>query len=128
MADSTLPLGGAIDVTPRGETYHTWLDVVQDWVTTVDHKKIGLMYIAYALLFLLVGGVEAMLIRIQLAVPHNDFLSPEVYQPHLHHARHHHGVSRGHAADRRIRQLPHPADDRRARHGVPALECFSASG
>ena len=35
------------------------LDVVYEWLTTVDHKKIGLMYIAYALFFLVVGGVEA---------------------------------------------------------------------
>ena len=37
------------------------------------------MYIAYALIFLLVGGLEAILLRIQLAVPHNNFLSPEVF-------------------------------------------------
>ena len=50
-----------------------------DWVVTVDHKKLGIMYMVYALVFLLVGGVEAMLLRIQLAVPHNNFLSPEVF-------------------------------------------------
>jgi cytochrome c oxidase subunit 1 len=79
MADSTLPIGGAIDLTPQGEFYGTWLENVHEWVVTVDHKKLGLMYIAYALIFLLVGGVEAMLMRIQLAAPHNSFLSPEVY-------------------------------------------------
>jgi cytochrome c oxidase subunit 1 len=79
MADSTLPLGGAIDLTPPSDVYITWLDKVQEWVVTVDHKKIGIMYMVYALVFLLVGGVEAILIRIQLAVPHNNFLSPEVY-------------------------------------------------
>ena len=79
MADSTLPIGSAIDLTPPGEVYGTWLEQVHDWVVTVDHKKIGLMYIAYALIFLLVGGFEAILLRIQLAVPHNDFLSPEVF-------------------------------------------------
>ncbi len=56
MADSTLPIGGAIDLTPPGEVYGTWLEQVHEWVVTVDHKKIGLMYIAYALIFLLVGG------------------------------------------------------------------------
>src|SRR3984893_16508073 len=55
------------------------LDVVYEWVSTVDHKKIGLMYIAYALLFLLIGGFEAVLIRIQLAVPNNHFVSPQVF-------------------------------------------------
>src|SRR5216683_6732640 len=54
-------------------------DVVYEWVSTVDHKKIGMMYIAYALLFLLIGGFEAVLIRIQLAVPNNHFVSPQVF-------------------------------------------------
>src|SRR6201997_3186584 len=55
------------------------LDVVYEWVSTVDHKKIGLMYITYALIFLLIGGFEALLIRIQLAVPNNHFVSPQVF-------------------------------------------------
>ena len=37
----------------------TLLEHLHEWVVTVDHKKLGLMYIMYALLFLLVGGVEA---------------------------------------------------------------------
>src|SRR6202522_1951958 len=79
MADSTLPIGSAVDLTPPGEIYGTWLEQVHSWVVTVDHKKIGLMYIGYAVVFLLVGGFEAILLRIQLAVPHNNFLSPEVF-------------------------------------------------
>ena len=55
------------------------LDVVYEWLTTVDHKKIGLMYIAYALFFLVVGGIEAIMMRIQLAVPNNHFVSPQVF-------------------------------------------------
>jgi cytochrome c oxidase subunit 1 len=55
------------------------LSVVYEWITTVDHKKIGLMYIGYALIFLLVAGVEALLMRIQLAVPNNHFISPQVF-------------------------------------------------
>ena len=54
-------------------------NVIYAWLTTVDHKKIGLMYIAYALVFLLIGGVEAILMRIQLAVPNNHFVSPQVF-------------------------------------------------
>src|ERR1700677_1378875 len=79
MADSTLPIGSAVDLTPPGEIYGTWLEQVHSWVVTVDHKKIGLMYIGYAVIFLLVGGFEAILLRIQLMVPHNNFLSPEVF-------------------------------------------------
>ena len=54
-------------------------DVVYEWVSTVDHKKIGLMYIAYALIFLVIGGLEAVLMRIQLAVPNNHLVSPQVF-------------------------------------------------
>jgi cytochrome c oxidase subunit I len=56
-----------------------WVETLHEWVTTVDHKKLGLMYIGYALLFLLIGGVEAAIIRIQLAIPHNSFVSPQVF-------------------------------------------------
>ena len=50
-----------------------------DWLTTVDHKKIGIMYGAIALFFLLVGGVEALIIRTQLAIPENDLISAQRY-------------------------------------------------
>ncbi|MEX0875477.1 MAG: cytochrome c oxidase subunit I [Actinomycetota bacterium] len=49
------------------------------WLTTVDHKKIGILYGATALLFFIAGGVEALLLRIQLARPENDFLTADVY-------------------------------------------------
>ncbi|MCB1104871.1 MAG: cytochrome c oxidase subunit I [Opitutaceae bacterium] len=49
------------------------------WLTTVDHKKIGFLYGVFALFFFLVGGVEALLIRLQLAVPNNDILTAEQY-------------------------------------------------
>ena len=50
-----------------------------DWLTTVDHKKIAILYLASGGFFFVVGGIEAMLIRIQLAVPDNDFLSAGLY-------------------------------------------------
>ena len=77
MANAT-PVLEAIDQTLETKRRPP-LDVVYEWVSTVDHKKIGLMYIAYALLFLLIGGFEAVLIRIQLAVPNNHFVSPQVF-------------------------------------------------
>ena len=49
------------------------------WISTVDHKMIGTMYLWTTLLFLMTGFVEAMLMRIQLMRPENAFLSPEVY-------------------------------------------------
>ena len=49
------------------------------WISSVDHKEIGIMYLLLALFFLVVGGGEALLMRTQLAVPNNHFLSPEAY-------------------------------------------------
>ena len=55
------------------------LAVVYEWLGTADHKKIGLMYIVYALLFLVIMGIEAILMRIQLAHANSHFLSPQVF-------------------------------------------------
>ncbi len=49
------------------------------WITTVDHKRIGLLYLYSAFFFFMVGGVEALLMRIQLARPENKFLGPDTY-------------------------------------------------
>jgi cytochrome c oxidase subunit 1 len=54
-------------------------DLLYSWVTTVDHKRLGILYILYAILFLVIGGIEATLIRIQLIVPHNHFVSPQFF-------------------------------------------------
>ena len=50
-----------------------------DWVTTTDHKKIGILYLFTTAFFFLVGGVEALLMRIQLGSPDNTFLDPTTY-------------------------------------------------
>jgi cytochrome c oxidase subunit 1 len=52
---------------------------LHEWVTTVDHKRLGILYILFALVFLLVGGVEATIMRLQLVRPHNNLVSPEVF-------------------------------------------------
>ena len=54
-------------------------DRVHEWIVTVDHKRLGLMYIGYGILFLVIGGLEATIMRIQLAVPHNHFVSPQTF-------------------------------------------------
>src|SRR5262245_19757990 len=56
-----------------------FLDRVHDWIVTVDHKRLGLMYILYGILFLVVAGLEATAMRIQLALPSNHFVSPQVF-------------------------------------------------
>ncbi len=77
-----LPAGGdqpeahnPLGVFARPTSTHGW----KSWFTTVDHKKIGIMYGVASLFFFLVGGFEAMLIRLQLAVPGNDLLSADLY-------------------------------------------------
>ncbi len=76
---TTTPIMEVIDETEATGHGRPPVSVIYDWITTVDHKKIGLMYIFYALFFLVVGGFEAILMRIQLAVPNNHFLSPQVF-------------------------------------------------
>jgi cytochrome c oxidase subunit 1 len=48
-------------------------------VVTLDHKRLGILYILYSTFFLLVPGAEALLMRIQLAFPRNHVLSAQVY-------------------------------------------------
>ena len=65
---------------PRAEAgSRPLVDGLHGWVTTVDHKRLGILYILYALIFLLIGGIEAGIMRIQLMHAHNDFVSPQVF-------------------------------------------------
>ncbi|CAN5805772.1 cytochrome c oxidase subunit I [soil metagenome] len=84
MANNDGPLalesGGATTAEPMGifarpgET-PGW----RGWITTVDHKRIGIMYGAAAMFFFIIGGIEALLIRIQLAAPEGQLLSADLY-------------------------------------------------
>ena len=49
------------------------------WVASVDHKQIALMYLGATFFFFVVGGLEALLLRVQLAAPRLSFLSPQAY-------------------------------------------------
>src|ERR1700712_1103117 len=60
----------SVEPEPRG-----WVS----WVTTTDHKRIGIMYIVTTFVFFLLGGVEALLMRVQLGAPDNTFLTPSAY-------------------------------------------------
>src|ERR1700756_3909079 len=65
---------------PRApESSIPFVDRIHEWVTTVDHKRLGIMYILYALVFLVIGGIEATVMRIQLTSAHKDFVSPQVF-------------------------------------------------
>jgi cytochrome c oxidase subunit 1 len=52
---------------------------VWSWITTVDHKRIGALYGVTAFLFFMLGGIEALLLRIQLMKPENTFIGPDVF-------------------------------------------------
>ena len=64
---------------PRLQTIWETEPGVRGWFSTVDHKEIGLRYIVTAFAFLLLGGVEALVMRVQLAGPNRHLLSPEAY-------------------------------------------------
>ncbi|MHB1571123.1 MAG: cytochrome c oxidase subunit I [Solirubrobacteraceae bacterium] len=49
------------------------------WLTTTDHKKIGIMYMVLTFVFFLLGGTEALMMRLQLGTPENTLVTPEVY-------------------------------------------------
>jgi cytochrome c oxidase subunit 1 len=75
MATQTALVDQTVQLPPR----RLMLEVLHGWVTTVDHKKIGMMYIGYAVVFLLIAGLEALLMRVQLAIPNNHFVSPQFF-------------------------------------------------
>ena len=56
-----------------------WTAVLHDWVTTVDHKKIGIMYFLMAVVFLVIGGAEAMVMRFQLLWPEFKAVPPDAF-------------------------------------------------
>src|SRR5215813_2794521 len=57
----------------------SWVEILHEWVITVDHKRLGIMYIVMALGFLVVGGLEATVIRLQLMKAHANVVPPEVF-------------------------------------------------
>jgi cytochrome c oxidase subunit 1 len=72
---STARPGAPLGVFARPTTKTGW----RSWVTTIDHKKIGIMYGAAAMVFFIIGGLEALLIRAQLWAPKQHLLSAETY-------------------------------------------------
>src|SRR3979411_765377 len=49
------------------------------WITTTDHKRIGILYMVTTFVFFCLGGVEALLMRLQLGAPNNTLVTPTVY-------------------------------------------------
>ena len=76
MASTAIPTTEAppLAPSPYKEKGGVW-----SWLTTVDHKRIGTLYLYTALAFFLIGGFEAELLRIQLQGPNRHFVSAETY-------------------------------------------------
>ena len=98
---------------------------VTSWLTTVDHKRIGILYIVTAFVFFVAGGMLALLMRAQLATPNEHFITQDSYNELFTI----HGTTMiflfivpfwaG------LGELPRAADDRRTRHGLPRLNALS---
>jgi len=64
---------------PAGENYITYPKGIWSWITTVDHKRIGLMYLFSVLFFFLVGGLAALAIRLELFAPGGQYFTADQY-------------------------------------------------
>jgi cytochrome c oxidase subunit I len=80
--NGTINIGEISDVMPAASSAaseKTVLDHIHSWLVSVDHKKLGLMYIMYGLAFLVLAGLQATLMRIQLAAPNLHIVSPQAF-------------------------------------------------
>ncbi|MDQ0219162.1 cytochrome aa3 quinol oxidase subunit I [Peribacillus cavernae] len=77
---SMVAIGITVLAIIAGLTYFKkWGYLWREWLTTVDHKRIGIMYLISALLMLFRGGVDAIMLRAQLSVPENKLLDAQHY-------------------------------------------------
>ena len=72
---STVPAHHGSTVTGSGSRWAA----LHGWATTVDHKRLGIMYVVSGLVFLVVAGLEASAMRLQLLKPLNDVLAPDTF-------------------------------------------------
>src|SRR5437763_7750477 len=80
-AQPALPRAARDDVTERLALERTWQrpQGLMGWITTTDHKEIGLRYVSTAVVFFILAGILALHMRVQLALPKNTFLTNDVY-------------------------------------------------
>ena len=93
----------------------------REWITSVDHKRIGVMYTLLAMVMLLRGFTDAIMMRAQqsLAFHRPGFLPPEHLRPAVLRARHHHDLLRRHAVHDRADEFRRAAAARRPRRRLP---------
>src|SRR5262249_48357153 len=73
------PMPRPLVITAEHAPSRPLVQVLHDWIVTVDHKRLGLMYFSYGILFLVIGGIEASIMRAQLARANNNLVSPETF-------------------------------------------------
>ena len=66
-------------MSPEAVARRPWLEHAHDWVVTVDHKRLGIMYVVSGLVFFVIAGIEATLMRLQLAWPGLHVVPPETF-------------------------------------------------
>ena len=76
-----MPLAEDLRARERSKLHEIWETApgIYGWFATVDHKRIGIRYLCTAFFFLLLGGCEALMMRLQLAQPNLRLLSPDAY-------------------------------------------------
>jgi len=67
------------EVQPAATAAPGWSATLHEWTTTVDHKKIGILYVLMSVVFLVIGGSEAILMRLQLFKPNAGLIPPDVF-------------------------------------------------
>src|SRR5258705_4310905 len=78
VGGSTMTADSVIS-TPVAEPNDPGTSSLLAWFSSVDHKQIGILYICTALVFLLIGGAEAIAIRLQLVMPNNTLIGPSFF-------------------------------------------------
>ena len=63
----------------KEKTYSSFSEALYSWVSTVDHKRLGLMYVVSALIFMIIAGIMAVVIRMQLMFPESHLVAPDTF-------------------------------------------------
>ncbi len=115
---------GALSVIAVITYLRAWRVVLFDWVSSLDHKKIGIMYVMLALVMLMRGFIDAAMMRSQQAIASGNegYLPAEHFDQIFHVSRHDHDLLHGHAVSLGADQSYHAAADRGARCRFPVHE------
>ena len=121
---AAVTVGGALLVAIVITWLKAWKYLWTDWLTSVDHKRIGIMYIVLALIMLLRGFVDAIMMRTQQAMSLDNRRLPaaRAFRPDLQLARHDHDLLHGHALHDRADEHRRAPADRHARRRLPVPE------